>query len=145
MTKEKSITGGEVDYKNCPERISRRLKDVTGIAKSMSDWLYKLVQKSENPDEEMDDLPVQISTHQAYYILDMMGFLKTNSDAILEALASKSHLNSTRGQSVDVEGLKDELRKQLSQLIPHSYSDNTMLHTIDYLTASGYKIVKVGE
>ncbi len=44
----------------------------------------------------------------------------------------------------EVEALKDELRNQLSRLIPHSYSDNTMLNTIDYLTANGYKIVKVG-
>lgn len=38
----------------------------------------------------------------------------------------------------EIEKLKREVGDKLSALIPNSYSDNTMLNTIDYLAAQGY-------
>ena len=38
----------------------------------------------------------------------------------------------------DIEQIKREVGDKLSKLIPHSYSDNTMLNTIDYLHSRGY-------
>ena len=39
---------------------------------------------------------------------------------------------------IDIEQIKREVGHKLSGLIPHSYSDNTMLNTIDYLHSRGY-------
>lgn len=39
---------------------------------------------------------------------------------------------------MDIEQIKREVGHKLSGLIPHSYSDNTMLNTIDYLHSRGY-------
>lgn len=39
---------------------------------------------------------------------------------------------------MDIDQIKREVGDKLSKLIPNSYSDNTMLNTIDYLHSLGY-------
>lgn len=40
--------------------------------------------------------------------------------------------------TIDIDQIKREVGDKLSRLIPHSYSYNTMLNTIDYLNSRGY-------
>ena len=40
--------------------------------------------------------------------------------------------------TIDIDQIKREVGDKLSRLIPHSYSYNTMLNTIDYLASRGY-------
>ncbi len=42
--------------------------------------------------------------------------------------------------TIDIDQIKREVGDKLSRLIPHSYSYNTMLNTIDYLAARGYLV-----
>lgn len=45
-------------------------------------------------------------------------------------------------QEVDVEALKSKIGSELSYTIPHSYSDNTMLNTVQYISKNYHLIRK---